>query len=228
MRKWIILLMMILIIPLVTAICCEKNKECIISETCQDAACGNCSITVYNRTGTVMIPQDTMTMENFYLYTYNASSSLDKYEIYPYAINCTNNKICQGDCQVEIKSECGEEGKGNMFAGIGILLLGITLTFVYFAVNARQKAFQLFFTLLAFLMIIADFRFSSMIIESIDSSLTGLISNMDTMYMISITIFRFLLFFTLIILTYWAYKIINGWGKKKRQIREEEWELGFR
>lgn len=126
MRKCILILIaMLIIIPTAVAICCEKNKECIIAETCQDAACGNCSITVYNRTGTVIIPQSTMEVVNQYVYNHNASTSLTKYGTYPYAINCTNNKICQGDCQVELKADCGEKGK--METGIIFMLIIINL-----------------------------------------------------------------------------------------------------
>lgn len=124
--KWLmILLMTIVMIPIATAICCEKGKNCIIAETCQDAACGNCSMTVYNRTGSIIIPQDTMEVRNPYFYTYNASTSLSDYGTYPYAINCTNNKICQGDCQVEIKADCEEKGK--METAIILVLVGINL-----------------------------------------------------------------------------------------------------
>ena len=122
MKKWIMLILLTIItVPIGYGICCEKTKDCIIAETCQDAACGNCSIIVYNRTGAVKIAQSNMKIENSYLYTYNASKTLPKYEIYPYAINCTNNKICKGDCQVEIKQEC-EEQEG-MTTGIILFLL---------------------------------------------------------------------------------------------------------
>ncbi|KKL08290.1 hypothetical protein LCGC14_2577330 [marine sediment metagenome] len=126
MKKWIIHILILLIaVPLVTAICCERNQDCIIVETCQDAACGNCSITVYNKTGAVKIPQSVMNIENIYLYTYNASTSLDNYGTYPYAINCTNNKVCRGDCRVEIKTGC--EGNFNIFY---LYIVGAIIFFV--------------------------------------------------------------------------------------------------
>ncbi len=126
MKQWIIyLLITIAIIPLATAICCEKNNKCIISETCQDAACGNCSITVYNRTGTEMIPLSLMTRENIYLYTYNTTDILEEYGSYPYAINCTNNKVCRGDCRVEIKTGC--EGNFSVFY---LYIIGTIIFFI--------------------------------------------------------------------------------------------------
>lgn len=122
--KWLILtLLAIVLIPIVMGVCCERNRDCIISETCQDAACGNCSITIYNRTGIVEIPLSNMELVTYYTYIFNISKNLTKFGIYPYTINCSNNKVCKGECRVEIKQECGEEGKDNMILGISLFLL---------------------------------------------------------------------------------------------------------
>lgn len=112
-RLIIYLLIFLTLIPIINSICCEKGKDCIIAETCQDAACGNCSIIVYNRSGSVMIDRTQLPQTNPYLYTFNASINLSSYGTYPYAINCTNDKICQGECQVEIMQEC--EGENEEF-----------------------------------------------------------------------------------------------------------------
>jgi len=128
MKKAIILLM-ILLIPVVYGICCEKGKKCIISEICQDAACGDCRITVYNRSGTVKIPQDDMEEISSYLYTFNISKDTLDYGTYPYAINCTNNKICQGVCLVEVMQECEGENEEYIFymVSIGIFFVLVIL-----------------------------------------------------------------------------------------------------
>lgn len=133
MRKWIIILLMVLVaIPIIEAICCEKSKNCVISETCQDAACGNCSITVYNRSGVVEIAQSEMEVITPYTYTFNASTSLSEYGTYPYAINCTNNKICQGPCQVEIKRECEGENEEFYLYIIAIVIFFILVGLGYY------------------------------------------------------------------------------------------------
>lgn len=112
-------------VQLVYGTCCGIRKDCIIVETCQDAACGNCTITIYNGSGTLEIPQSNMKLVTFYTYTYNASTSLNKYGVYPYAINCTNNKICKGSCQVDVKQECEE--KEGMTTGIILFLLALNV-----------------------------------------------------------------------------------------------------
>jgi hypothetical protein len=99
----------LLMIPLTYGICCQKNKECVVVETCQDASCGNCTFTLFNRTGSTIIPKSNMKLESLYSYSYNVSTSLTRFETYPYAINCTNNRVCKGDCQVELKQECEEQ-----------------------------------------------------------------------------------------------------------------------
>ena len=123
MKKWIILfLITIAMVQIATAICCERNKDCIISETCQEADCGDCDIAIYNRDGTTNISHTIMTKITDYSYTYNASKNLTDYGTYPYSINCSNLKTCQGDCQVEVKADCGERGKME-FAIILVLIV---------------------------------------------------------------------------------------------------------
>ncbi len=121
--------MVMMMLPLVQSICCEKGKNCIISETCQDANCGDCTSIVYNIDGTERIPQGNMTEVTSQTYIYNISKNLTDYGSYPYTINCTSEKICQGDCQVEIKADCGEKGK--METAIILVLIVINL-FVFF------------------------------------------------------------------------------------------------
>lgn len=126
MKKWIIPLIIILItVQLVSGICCEKGKDCIISETCQEGDCGNCTSIVYNTDGSERIPVNNMTLVTSLTYIYNISKNLTDYGNYPYTISCTNNQICQGDCQVEIKADCGEKGK--METGIIFMLIIINL-----------------------------------------------------------------------------------------------------
>jgi len=125
MKKCYLIILMVLLIPIVYGICCEKGKKCIISETCQDAACGNCSITVYNRSGVIEVPQASMNKISFYTYTFNISEDALNYGTYPYAINCTNNKICQGDCRVEVMQEC--EGENEEYY---LYIITITIFFI--------------------------------------------------------------------------------------------------
>lgn len=107
MKKIIFLLIFLLMIPSISAICCERNEPCTISETCQDGDCGTATITIYNETGLVINPQTAMNIINPFLYTFNASANnFTNYGIYPYAINTTTEEVCQGDCYVEVKSEC--------------------------------------------------------------------------------------------------------------------------
>ena len=125
-------LILLLLIPIINAICCEKNKDCIISETCQDAACGNCSIIVFNRSGTVMIERTNMPDVDPYLYTFNASTNLENYGTYPYAINCTNDKICQGVCQVEVVQECEGENEEFLLYIISFVVFAILVFLGYY------------------------------------------------------------------------------------------------
>jgi len=126
MKKWLIpLIIIMMLIPSATAICCEKNKDCIISETCQEADCGDCGITIYNRDGTININRTNMTKITDYTYIYNISKNLTTYGTFPYSINCTTEKVCQGDCQVEVKADCEEKGK--METAIILMLIIINL-----------------------------------------------------------------------------------------------------
>jgi len=106
MKKIILILAMIALLPTALAICCEKGEDCLITETCQDADCGNCTIQIYNRDGTINMSQSNMTLVTPTTYIFNATTNLSAYGTYPYAINCSTNEVCQGDCQVEVKREC--------------------------------------------------------------------------------------------------------------------------
>lgn len=120
--KWYLILLIILVtIPTTLSICCEKRKECIISETCQEANCGECLLNIYNRDGTINVSGSNMTSVTLSTYIYNISTNLSVYGIYPYTINCTSGGYCRGDCQVEVKQEC-EEQEG-MTTGIVLFLL---------------------------------------------------------------------------------------------------------
>lgn len=200
MIKWIIsILMALLLIPVVIGTECQISED---NETWVDIAStkhGGCTDDTYNMA-----------------YAQNLDAKTN------YFIRCKNDSTSWG----YLSQRTDEED--NMFAGLGILLIGITIAFVYFAIHSKQRVFQIFFALLTFLMVIADFRFASIMVESSDSSLTGLIHNLDTMYAVSIIIFRFLLVFTSIMLLYWTIKLIKNWNKKKREMREESWELGFK
>ena len=126
MMKWIItILIMICMLSTAQAICCEKGEDCIISETCQDTDCGDCSIQVYNRDGTVNISYQTMTAVSTIMYIYNASDGLNQYTIYPYAINCTAPKICSGDCYIEIKDYCGRVDEMTIAIALFLLVFNI-------------------------------------------------------------------------------------------------------
>ncbi len=142
---------MIVTIQIVYGSCCEKNKECIIAETCQDAACGNCSITVYNNSGALKIPQSNMNIQTPYIYTYNASSSLWNMGVYPYTINCTNNKVCQGDCQVEVKRDC--EG-GNDAYYLYIVVYVIFFILLGLGYYLKEGAFVIIAGMLSIIMAI--------------------------------------------------------------------------
>lgn len=133
MRKWLIYTLILLtLIPIIEGICCEKNKNCVIAETCQDAACGDCRITVYNRSGTVKIEQTDMAKTTEYLYTFNASTNLNNYGTYPYTINCSNDRICQGDCHVEVVQECEGENEEFYLYIVALIVFFILLGLGYY------------------------------------------------------------------------------------------------
>jgi len=146
LQKWILLVLatIILVPTLATAICCEKNKDCIISETCQDGSCGDCSIAVYEREGILRIPHTDMRNITLYTYIYNATTNLTDYGTYPYSINCTTAEVCQGDCFVELKQEC----EVQEMEGLTVMLFVMTITALFlvmpFILNFSKNEFANF------------------------------------------------------------------------------------
>ena len=137
----IIMLAILLTAQVVQGICCEIGKDCIIVETCQDAACGNCTINVYNGSGIIEIPDGNMQLITPFTYIYNASTSLSKYGIHPYAINCTNDKICQGLCQVEIKQDCEEREMNGLAIGLFVMAINAILFILPFKIRFSKSIF---------------------------------------------------------------------------------------
>lgn len=128
MKKWIsIIILIFLTIPIVYGICCEKNQDCVIAETCPDGGCGNCTIQIYNRIGTINVTTKDMALITDYTYIYNISKNLTNYGIYPYIINCTSNKVCKGDCEIEIKSECEKDDKMIIAITIFLMIINVGL-----------------------------------------------------------------------------------------------------
>lgn len=129
MKKWLITLILIVVMVQIvqSSICCEINQDCLIVEHCPDKACGNCSITIYNRTGSILMEDNQMGGAGTFVYTYNASKNLTQYDYYPYTVNCTNNRICKGDCSVEIKSDCGKDNKMIISITAFLILINIGL-----------------------------------------------------------------------------------------------------
>ena len=121
----ITILAVLLTVQLVDAICCERNRDCVISETCQEGGCGNCIMNIYNQDGTINVSDSSMTEVTSSTYIYNISKNLSVYGIYPYTINCTAGEYCRGDCQVEVKQECEE--KEGMTTGVILFLLTLNV-----------------------------------------------------------------------------------------------------
>jgi len=136
MKKWIIsILIMIVLLPIVQGICCERNEDCIVTETCQDADCGNCTITIFNREGTINITPSNMVEVTSQTYTFNISTNLSIYGTYPYTINCSTGEVCQGDCYVELKQECEVEE----MEGLAVMLFVMIITAMFFIVPIKVR-----------------------------------------------------------------------------------------
>lgn len=131
MKKLIIFLMILVLIPGVLAICCERNDLCTITEVCQDDNCGDCQITVFNRDGSVNISISNMELITSSTYLFNKTENISiNFGTYPYRINCTTEEVCQGQCAVEVKRECEEEQRMEIV--IFLVLFGLGLVLVAF------------------------------------------------------------------------------------------------
>ena len=76
------------------------------------------------------------------------------YGTYPYTINCSTNKTCEDDCNVEIKKDC-EGNEGSMIGALLLIPLGLCFLFIYFAnsLNEEQEPMKWFMRLLALVMV---------------------------------------------------------------------------
>jgi len=148
------------------SICCDQLNGCLIIETCQDAACGVCDLSLYNETGMEVIHQEGMTQETLYTYSYNATYNLSNYGLYSYTINCSTNKTCMGDCAVEYKYDCEGINMGiiAMIIAIPLIIAGICL---YLGKNlpGNHWPMRIFLNLFAFISLFVGYFYASVSLE---------------------------------------------------------------
>ena len=113
------------------------------------------------------------------------------------------------------------------YMALGLILMGATMLFAYFAVNSKNYVFQIFFSLFAFMMIVVDFYMGARIIEAAVSTQTGLIHNIDTMYMVSLYLFKFLLSLIGIYVMFKLWNLIFPSKDERRRRKEEQWIIGY-
>jgi len=157
MKYIIIILMMISMIHLVSGACCPANSNCTVTETCQDGACGDCYITIYNPDGQLNQSGD-MSMVTTSTYTYNISPIFSELSTYNYRINCSTGDSCVvGPCAIEVKQMCEDV---NMDPIGMIIFIPIAIAFFYLFVSwlLRGQAHWAMSIALLFLAFIEFFR----------------------------------------------------------------------
>ena len=198
-------------VPCVT----ETNTYCADSTTC--------TITVNYPNGSNLINNASMNFtDSYFNFTLN-SSAINTNGLYFAAVNCIGESDNGFTTFYFRVTETGKEVTDDgTFSGImiGVVLLGITLLFSWLSVAYKEnRPWQIFFFLFFFFMIVVDFRFVSIITESInsvsfDSTLqSNLVGNLDMLYRIFLPIFVVILILSLV---YVFFTVIKSFNPRKR------------
>ena len=215
-RKWIIILLMVLLtVAIATALDdCKRVMDSSDIPCLQRSSwiypnpCNTYSVEIFNSNATLL---DTRTMgdygtPNFCNITFNYTSQDT------YFLNFTSR-----DSAIIIV-----EADEMNYITIGIILAVITFMFAYMATKVKHWTLQIAFSLFTMVMVVFDFFISARIIEIVDSAQTGMIHYLDTFFFIGVTLFRFALAGTVIFIIYYMYKHILRNPLRKREKREEE------
>jgi len=218
MKKIIIILMMLLLIPLVYALTdCTgtidaSNLPCIIFGSWKpDNDCNTYEAKIFNETPALL---DTRTLGDYGVGRCNTTFGIypNETKVGSYFINFTYGDTMRVNVEVSDMN----------YIAIGLLLAVITFMFAYLATKVKHWALQIGLSLFTMVMVVFDFFISARIMEAVDSAQTGMIYYLDTFFKIGVVFFRFALAGTVIFLIYYMYKHIIVNPVKKRQDREEE------
>ncbi len=220
MKKWILLILMVLLMfQIVNALTdCKgtmfpSDMPCILfGSWIPENECGSYEAKFYNQTPALL---DTRTLGNYSILGL-CNQTFNYTKIGSYYIN-----FSYGDT-MRVNVEADEMS----YITIGIILAVITFIFAFLATKVKHWALQIGLSLFTMVMIVFDFFISARIIEIVDSAQTGMIYYLDTFFKIGVTFFRFALASTVIFLLYYMYKHIIVNPIKKRENREEEGMYG--
>lgn len=181
----------------------------ILSTWTYPNSCNTYNIKIYNETPSLL---STVTMDSYGI-TGRCNITFNYTTHGSYLLNYSS-----GDSATIIV-----EGDEMSYVGIGILLAAITFIFAFMATKVKGVALQIGLSLMTLVMVVFDFFIAARIIEAVDSSQVGIISNLDTFYWIAIQFLRFALWGVMIFIVWWLYKIIKSLPEMRRQKREREY-----
>jgi len=125
----------------------------------------------------------------------------------------------------EYRADVTEPGGEPMmaYATIGLIMIGITFLFAWFAARAKSIAIQMGLSLITIVMVVFDFFMSARIMEAVDSSQVGLIGYLDTFYGVAVMIMQFVMWAVLIFILWFIYKLLKDAPRRKREAKEEDY-----
>lgn len=102
-----------------------------------------------------------------------------------------------------------------LFGVLGVITFGL----IYLLVHAQYKPVQIALGLLVGAMFFVDFYLAARAVEVTNAAQTGIISNLDVMYMITLYLFRALLIAAVLYALFWLVQTLFSWQKKKKMQR---------
>lgn len=173
----------------------------------------SCNLHLYNKTGHHILEQNMSEDSNNLEWTLDINDVFNDTGSHSFLIWCNQSDVggfARGGFEV---TETGvEESISGGGVLIGIILMGITIIFMFLAVAFREsKPWMIFYFLFGFLMMIIDLRFATMVLQS-SANIQNMVGNLNSIYGIFIIIFTFLMF---MVALYTLFLVIRSFTTKK-------------
>lgn len=214
------ILLLCLTIPFTYSKICESrldNSTNCTMTTPNPVGCGTPTYDIVNvDTNTLMVDDGTLTQMIGGGYYFNFSQGAGNYLI----VLC-DNSTREFRVTETYDTKLDKEADARMYMAIGIFLAVVTFVFIFAGVFSKNKAFQIFFGLMAMLMCVVDFFMAGKISEVAGAD-TGLTSNLYTIYGIGLYIFRFLIIIAIIVIFMWVVTAIKNWRDNTKLAKETD------
>jgi hypothetical protein len=190
----------------------------------------NCSYFVINNRGEGLV-NGNLTYDDSLNYWYfnlteSETSTAGEFAFYVHCAEGINKQNGYVSLTFEINTNGNEDEMSSTGIGVLILMTTLTLTLIVLTFTIGNQYSKIATGLLSLLLIVADLRIATELIEVTMNTAIDLINNLTVFYHVSMWALRLGFWAAIIYLTYKVIDMLLNWRKRKKQKQRERWEHG--